>query len=47
MQGLQQRLAEAEQAHKNELVDLQAAIQTSRTKLQDAKVVALLTQCSC
>ena len=46
VQGLQQRLAEAEEAHKTELVDLQATIQTSLTKLQDAKVVALLTQCS-
>ena len=46
MQGLQQRLAEAEEAHKSELVDLQATIQTSRTKLQDTKVAALLAQCS-
>ena len=43
VQGLQQRLAEAEEAHKSELVDMQATIQTSRTKLQDTKVVALLS----
>ena len=42
MQALQQSLAEAEEAHKNELVGLQATIQTSRTKLQDSKVAALL-----
>ena len=43
VQGLQQKLAQAEEAHKSELVDLQAAIQTSRTKLQDTKVAALLS----
>ncbi len=39
MQGLQQRLAEAEEAHKEELVDLQATIQSCSAKLQDSKVL--------
>ena len=39
VQGLQQRLAEAEEAHEEELTDLQAAIQSCSAKLQDSKVL--------
>ena len=39
MQALQSRLAEAEEAHEEELVDLQATIQSCSTKLQDTKVL--------
>ena len=38
-QALQQRLAEAEEAHEEELVDLQATIQSCSTKLQNTKVL--------
>lgn len=38
VQGLQQRLTEAEEAHEEELVDLQATIQSCSAKLQGTKV---------
>ena len=41
VQGLQQRLAEAEEAHEEELTELQATIQSCSAKLQDTKVLVL------
>jgi len=38
VQGLQQKLTEAEEAHEEELVDMQATVQSCSTKLQDTKV---------
>ena len=42
VQGLQRQLAEAEEAHKKELMTLQATIHTSRTRLRDTKVIPWL-----
>lgn len=39
VQGLQQRLMEAEEAHEEELADLQGTIQSCSAKLQDTKVL--------
>ena len=43
VQGLQQRLTEVEEAHEEELVDLQATIQSCSAKLQSTKVQVLGT----
>lgn len=38
LQGLQQKLAEAEEAHEEELLDMQATVKSCTTRLQDSKV---------
>ena len=38
LQGLQQKLAEAEDAHEEELLDMQATVKSCTTRLQDTKV---------
>ncbi len=38
LQGLQQKLAEAEEAHEEELLDMQATVKSCTTRLQDTKV---------
>lgn len=38
LQGLQQKLAEAEEAHEEELLDMQATVKSCTIRLQDTKV---------